>query len=54
MKSHNWFSLIGVTMAKFKSIALIIDDFSDRIVEYENVYLYDYMVNTETTFYDDY
>ena len=41
-------------MTKIKSIALIIDDFSDRLIEYENVYLYDYMVNTSTTYYDDY
>ena len=41
-------------MTKFKSIAIIIDDFSDRIVEYDNVYLYDYMVNTQTTLFDDY
>lgn len=38
----------------FKSIAIIIDDFSNRSFDYENVYFYDYMVESQTTYLDDY
>ena len=38
----------------FKSIAIIIDDFSNRTLDYENVYFYDYMAQNQTTYYDDY
>jgi hypothetical protein len=38
----------------FKSIAIIVDDFSYRSFDYENVYFYDYMVESQTTYFDDY